>query len=94
MEVFEVKDDRKYCEFHNGRGHDTGDCVALKDELERLVRDRDLWYFFNRFVANRVRNDYHPQVGSSQKGHWQNRRRGVVLSKNHFYLSICKTFYY
>jgi hypothetical protein len=42
LEVFEIKDPTRYCEFHNSKGHDTRDYVALKDELERLTRDKNM----------------------------------------------------
>ncbi|XP_058106953.1 uncharacterized protein LOC131250688 [Magnolia sinica] len=32
------RDKRKYCRFHRDHGHNTADCVDLKDEIETLVR--------------------------------------------------------
>ena len=28
----------KYCKFHKDYGHDTNDCLMLKDEIESLIR--------------------------------------------------------
>ena len=28
----------KYCKFHKDYGHDTNDCITLKDEIESLIR--------------------------------------------------------
>jgi hypothetical protein len=55
LEVFKIKNPARYCEFHNNKGHDTQDCVALKDELERLARDKNMWIFIQKFVTNYVR---------------------------------------
>ncbi|XP_058071174.1 uncharacterized protein LOC131220233 [Magnolia sinica] len=34
----EHRDKRKYCLFHRDHGHNTSDCVDLKDEIEILIR--------------------------------------------------------
>ena len=31
-------DRRKYCRFHRGHGHNTEQCIQLKDEIEALIR--------------------------------------------------------
>ncbi|XP_073117756.1 uncharacterized protein [Elaeis guineensis] len=31
-------DQRKYCRFHRGHGHNTEQCIQLKDEIEALIR--------------------------------------------------------
>ena len=31
-------DKLKYCKFHKDYGHNTNDCVTLKDEIESLIR--------------------------------------------------------
>lgn len=36
----------KYCRFHGEVGHNTNDCMDLKDEIERLIREgrlQELW---------------------------------------------------
>ncbi|KAJ3700090.1 hypothetical protein LUZ61_003795 [Rhynchospora tenuis] len=34
------RDDRnKYCRYHNGYGHPTSECIKLKDEIERMIRN-------------------------------------------------------
>jgi hypothetical protein len=40
--------------FHNSKGHDTRDCIALKDELERLARNKNMWAFVQKFIINYV----------------------------------------
>jgi hypothetical protein len=35
-------------------GHTTRDCIALKDEIERLARDRNMWRFIQKFINNRI----------------------------------------
>jgi hypothetical protein len=45
LKVFKIKDPARFCEFHNSKDHDTRDCIALKDELERLARDKNMWGF-------------------------------------------------
>lgn len=56
LEAYEVRNEKMYCEFHNSRGHDTKDCNALKDELERLARDRDVKAFVEKYVTNHATN--------------------------------------
>ncbi|XP_058111138.1 uncharacterized protein LOC131254150 [Magnolia sinica] len=34
----EHRDKRKFCRFHRDHGHNTDDCVDLKDEIESLIR--------------------------------------------------------
>jgi hypothetical protein len=54
QEVFEINVPTMFCEFHNNKGHDTRDCIALKDKLERLARDKNVCAFIQRFVTNYV----------------------------------------
>ena len=42
------RDDTKYCEFHKGHRHRTGDCIQLKKEIEYLIRRGHL----SRYVAS------------------------------------------
>ena len=70
LEVFEIKDPKQYCEFHNSVGHSTRDCLALKEELERMARDRNMWKFFQKFVANRVdKDDRRKQPYNTNRGY-------------------------
>ncbi|KAL0303488.1 UNVERIFIED_CONTAM: hypothetical protein Sradi_6216900 [Sesamum radiatum] len=39
----------KYCKFHREKGHDIEDCYQLKDEIERLVRQR----YFKEYKLHR-----------------------------------------
>ncbi|KAJ3708950.1 hypothetical protein LUZ61_012655 [Rhynchospora tenuis] len=32
-------DKNKYCRYHNGYGHATSECIKLKDEIERMIRN-------------------------------------------------------
>ncbi|PON80612.1 hypothetical protein PanWU01x14_001680 [Parasponia andersonii] len=32
-------DPNKFCQYHNDIGHDTNNCFALKDEIERLIKE-------------------------------------------------------
>ncbi|XP_058111220.1 uncharacterized protein LOC131254244 [Magnolia sinica] len=36
------RDKRKYCRFHRDHGHNTADCVDLKDEIEALIQNGHL----------------------------------------------------
>ena len=42
-----TRDNTKYCEFHRGHGHQTGDYIKLRKEIEYLVRREHL----RRYVA-------------------------------------------
>ncbi|PON41634.1 hypothetical protein PanWU01x14_288080, partial [Parasponia andersonii] len=33
------RDPNKFCRYHNDIGHDTNNCFALKDEIERLIKE-------------------------------------------------------
>jgi hypothetical protein len=35
----------KYCEYHRDHGHDMEDCISLKIEIERLIRNGKLARF-------------------------------------------------
>ncbi|KAJ4818482.1 Pol-polyprotein [Rhynchospora pubera] len=42
----EVFDRNSYCEYHGSSGHRTKDCLKLKDEIERLVRQTNILEHF------------------------------------------------
>ena len=37
-----VHDKRKYCRFHKDHGHYTEDCKDLKEQIEELIRKREV----------------------------------------------------
>ncbi|KAJ9178770.1 hypothetical protein P3X46_010627, partial [Hevea brasiliensis] len=39
------RDQNKFCRFHDGFGHNINDCIQLKEEIERLVRNGTLRRF-------------------------------------------------
>ncbi|XP_078155604.1 uncharacterized protein LOC144551506 [Carex rostrata] len=47
QDLFEVRDINKRCLYHNSDGHSTGDCLQLKDVLEKLAREGKLTEFIN-----------------------------------------------
>ncbi|XP_074345424.1 uncharacterized protein LOC141684389 [Apium graveolens] len=36
--IFESRDKKKYCDYHESTGHDTHECRHLKDEIEELIK--------------------------------------------------------
>lgn len=46
-DLFEVQDNNKRCIYHNSDGHSTGDCLQLKDILQKLAREGKLTEFIN-----------------------------------------------
>lgn len=47
MGIFEMQDANKRCLYHNFNGHFTGDCLQLKNLLEKLAREGKLIEFIN-----------------------------------------------
>ncbi|KAJ1704265.1 hypothetical protein LUZ63_004044 [Rhynchospora breviuscula] len=71
MTRLEVFDRNAYCEYHRSTGHRTRDCLKLKDEIERLVRQTNLLEHFlekdergkrktQHYNERDRRNDHHP----------------------------------
>ena len=43
------KNQRKYYRFHKDHGHDTDECIQLKDEIEALIyRGHLAWFVMNK----------------------------------------------
>jgi hypothetical protein len=47
MKLFEVKDPNQWCHFYRLKGHNTSDCLQLKDILEKLARQGELIKFIS-----------------------------------------------
>ncbi|GMN68865.1 hypothetical protein TIFTF001_037935 [Ficus carica] len=45
------KNQNKYCNFHKDVGHDTKDCIQLRDQIELLIRDGHLREFVERIIT-------------------------------------------
>ena len=71
----EKRNQRKYCRFHKDHGHDTDECIKLKDEIEALIRRGRL----ARFVANKP-NPTKPAEDKSAAGPSDNRPTAGVIN--------------
>nr|GMN22729.1 hypothetical protein TIFTF001_047477 [Ficus carica] len=45
------RNQNKYCNFHKDVGHDTKDCIQLRDQIELLIRDGHLREFMERIIT-------------------------------------------
>ncbi|GMN22284.1 hypothetical protein TIFTF001_043490 [Ficus carica] len=45
------RNQNKYCNFHKDVGHDTKDCIQLRDQIELLIRDGHLREFVERIIT-------------------------------------------
>ncbi|KAJ3696801.1 hypothetical protein LUZ61_000506 [Rhynchospora tenuis] len=52
-------DRNKYCRYHNGYGHATSECIKLKDEIERMIRNTKV---LERYLEA-------PQWNTGERGH-------------------------
>jgi hypothetical protein len=50
LEVHEIRDVSKYCEYEESPGHTKIECLQLKDELERKARLGKLYQFIKKYV--------------------------------------------
>ncbi|GMN20743.1 hypothetical protein TIFTF001_043160 [Ficus carica] len=46
-----LRNQNKYCNFHKDVGHDTKDCIQLRDQIELLIRDGHLREFVERIIT-------------------------------------------
>ncbi|GMN21563.1 hypothetical protein TIFTF001_043342 [Ficus carica] len=46
------RNQNKYCNFHKDVGHDTKDCIQLRDQIELLIRDGHLREFVGRVITS------------------------------------------
>jgi hypothetical protein len=66
MKLFEVKDPNQWCHFHRSKGHNTSDCLQLKDIMEKLARQGELIKFISRDFYKKFTSRYD---GSERKFH-------------------------
>ncbi|GMN37312.1 hypothetical protein TIFTF001_042608 [Ficus carica] len=66
------RNQNKYCNFHKDVGHETKDCLQLRDQIELLVQDGHLREFVEMIItptstANRTVPTTHPNPGPSNR---------------------------
>jgi hypothetical protein len=42
IQMFEIRDENGYCQYHRSKRHSTEDCLQLRDILEKIARQGDL----------------------------------------------------
>ena len=52
-----VRDKKKYCQFHKDHGHYTEDCRDLKEQIEELIRKGKLQKYVKKEESSRFRGD-------------------------------------
>ena len=66
------RNQNKYCNFHKDVGHDTKDCIQLRDQIELLIWDGHLQEFVEKIitpagVSNRAALTVRPNPGLSNR---------------------------
>ncbi|XP_022873242.1 uncharacterized protein LOC111392197 [Olea europaea var. sylvestris] len=65
----DTRDESKYCDFHRDHSHTTEDCLALKREIEALIRRGFLSSYINN--DKRPRNNQNGEKGPEDRGNKQ-----------------------
>ena len=52
----------KYCKFYKDKGHDTGECFQLHDQIEALIQGGYLQEHISRLVTTGQKNANAPRV--------------------------------
>ncbi|XP_020201857.1 uncharacterized protein LOC109787716 [Cajanus cajan] len=54
-------DTSKTCRYHRNRGHSTEECAALRDKIEDLIKQGQLYNFVDRLGSSWPRSTYQPR---------------------------------
>ena len=76
-------DKTKHCRYHRSHGHNTGDCWALKDKMEKLIQVGYLAQFCEGFVAGQNQSHRYGWWVALTSSIWQHRNQ-LVFEGNHF----------
>ncbi|XP_017406206.1 uncharacterized protein LOC108319553 [Vigna angularis] len=74
-------DGRKHCQYHQNREHTTQECVTLKDDLEKLIRERHLRKYVKQ-EKTQVRSPARESPEPSYRKEERRRRRSCSRSHN------------
>ncbi|GMN46311.1 hypothetical protein TIFTF001_015481 [Ficus carica] len=69
------RNQNKYCNFHKDVGHDTKDCIQLRDQIELLIRDGHLREFTDEQEQEHI---VHTIFGGTATGDTASSRRSYV----------------
>ncbi|GKE06157.1 hypothetical protein Tco_1398175 [Tanacetum coccineum] len=58
----EKRSNNKFCDFHNDKGHSTGECMQLKNQIEELVRAGKLSHLIKEIKQERDQ----PKIGKKE----------------------------
>ncbi|XP_074348919.1 uncharacterized protein LOC141687513 [Apium graveolens] len=87
LTLWQIRDKKKYCEYHESTGHDTHECRHLKDEIEELIKAGYLGEWNDKVKRRRGSDDKgkderHPPQAEDVEKQWRlSSKELVVLGK-------------
>ena len=77
---FNVRDKKKYYQFHKDHGHYIEDCKDLKEQIEELIRKGKLQKYVKNGESSRFKDDNKRQCefSPSDEGHASQRPPNVI----------------